>query len=376
MRTNDGIKEDAMAGLPTVSDVASLAGVSRQTVSNVLNSPDIVLPDTRGRVEAAIRQLGYRPHASARRLRTRSSSTIGIRLDPESNGISGAVLDRYLHALTEQSAARGLRMMLFTAVDHDHEIDQFRALRDGADVDAVILTGTSFRDDRIDWLVSNEMPFVSFGRPWGSDFADPRVPWVDVDGFAGTQEATQHLQGRGLRRIGWLGWPDEWGIGKERRDGWLAAMTAAGTSVEQADALSWSTQEAVPDARQLIERLIAADTDLEALVCVSDSLALGAMMAVREAGRPSFPVIGFDNSAVSRAVGLSSVDQRLDEVASATLQILFGDGSRVIPADDERAERHRIVTPRLVVRRSSHQAPVEGEAGSTRTGDHNRKEPE
>ena len=170
-----------MAQLPTVSDVARLAGVSRQTVSNVLNSPAIVLPDTRGRVEAAIDELGYRPHASARRLRTRTSSTIGIRLDPETNGISGTVLDRYLHALTEKAAERGLRMMLFTARDHHDEVDQFRALRDGADVDAVILTATSFRDDRIDWLVEHDMPFVTFGRPWGSDFTDPAVPWVDVD---------------------------------------------------------------------------------------------------------------------------------------------------------------------------------------------------
>ena len=71
-----------MAELPTVDDVARLANVSRQTVSNVLNAPTVVRPETRERVENAINTLGYRPHASARRLRTRVSSTIGIRLDP------------------------------------------------------------------------------------------------------------------------------------------------------------------------------------------------------------------------------------------------------------------------------------------------------
>ena len=364
-----------MAQLPTVSDVARLAGVSRQTVSNVLNSPAIVLPDTRGRVEAAIDELGYRPHASARRLRTRTSSTIGIRLDPETNGISGTVLDRYLHALTEKAAERGLRMMLFTARDHHDEVDQLRALRDGADVDAVILTATSFRDDRIDWLVEHDMPFVTFGRPWGSDFNDPAVPWVDVDGFAGTSQATRHLLGRGHRRIGYLGWPDDWGIGKERRDGWATAMAEAGIAGDELADLSWRTDDGVPNARQIIERLLADEAGVEALVCVSDSLALGAMMAVREAGHPHFPVIGFDNSAVARAVGLSSVDQRLDQVAAASLQILFGDGSRVVPVDEaDAATRHSLIEPRLVVRRSSHLAPVEEEAGSTRTGDHNRKE--
>ena len=78
-----------MPQLPTIEDVARVANVSRQTVSNVLNSPDIVKAETRSRVEDAISTLGYRVHASARRLRTRQSSTIGIRLDPVINGISG-----------------------------------------------------------------------------------------------------------------------------------------------------------------------------------------------------------------------------------------------------------------------------------------------
>ncbi|MEJ3403642.1 LacI family DNA-binding transcriptional regulator [Rathayibacter sp. YIM 133350] len=365
-----------MAQLPTVADVARLAGVSRQTVSNVLNSPEIVLAETRERVHDAIGRLGYRPHASARRLRTRTSSTIGIRLDPETNGISGAVLDRYLHSLTEQAAERGLRMMLFTAPDHRGEIEQFRTLRDGADVDAVILTATSFRDERIDWLIENDLPFVTFGRPWGSDFDDPDMAWVDVDGFAGTAEATRHLLGRGLKRIGYLGWPDDWGIGKERRDGWERMMLErAGVSADEVAALNWRTDERVPSARQLVERLLAEKTDVEAFVCVSDSLALGAMMAVREAGLPHFPVVGFDNSAVAKAVGLSSVDQRLDLVAEATLRILLGDGRRVLAAAErDAANRHQLITPRLVVRRSSHLAPVEEEAAGTAAGDHDRKE--
>jgi DNA-binding LacI/PurR family transcriptional regulator len=77
-----------MAKPPTVEDVALAAGVSRQTVSNVLNTPDIVRDETRARVLQAISDLGYRPHMAARRLRTRRSSTIGIHLDPYAGGIS------------------------------------------------------------------------------------------------------------------------------------------------------------------------------------------------------------------------------------------------------------------------------------------------
>jgi DNA-binding LacI/PurR family transcriptional regulator len=85
------------------------------------------------------------------------------------------------------------------------------------------------------------------------------------------------------------------------------------------------------------------------------------MMAVNAAGQPHFPVIGFDNTPVAQAVGLSSVDQQLDAVAAGTLELLMGaTGRRVLPhgtAGDDPS--HRLVAPKLIVRRSSHLAPVE-----------------
>jgi len=369
-----------MAQLPTVDDVAVRAGVSRQTVSNVLNSPEIVREVTRVRVEQAIAELGYRPHAAARSLRTRQSSTIGVRLDPIINGISGSVLDRYLHALAEHADERGMRITLFTAADQDAEIEQYRRLRDGAGVDAFVVTATSYNDPRVEWLARERVPFVAFGRPWGSEHLDdPDRLWVDVDGQAGTRMATEHLIGRGLQRIGYLGWPTGSGTGDDRRAGWESAMVAAfGADRAALDALTSETVESVPRARVTVEGLLAAGSGLEALVCSSDSLALGAMMAVREAGLPHFPVFGFDNTPVAQAVGLSSIDQRLDEVAAGTFELLMGATGRIMlpygagPADDP---RHRLITPQLVVRRSSHLSPVE-DAGGTMPGNRERTEEE
>ncbi|WBU37392.1 LacI family DNA-binding transcriptional regulator [Homoserinibacter sp. YIM 151385] len=374
------------ASLPTVDDVAKLAGVSRQTVSNVLNTPSIVRDATRERVQTAIDELGYRPHASARRLRTRSSSTIGIRLDPMSrNGVSGSVLDRYLHALAEQADARGMRIMLFTAADQAEEIAQYRRLRDGADVDALVVTATGYDDPRIAWLAAERVPFIAFGRPWGREGEDdPARRWVDVDGAAGTRDAARHLLGRGHERVGWLGWPAGSGTGDDRRRGWAQAMAERlGTGDAALAALSIEAEEGVAPGRRAVEQRLAeaggdpARAGLEALVCASDSLALGAMMAVREAGHPRFPVIGFDNTPVAQAVGLSSVDQRLDEVAAATLELLMGtEGTRVLPSGTASAgPGRRLVTPKLVVRRSSHLAPIDEEpAAGEDAGASQRKE--
>ncbi|MBQ9918359.1 MAG: LacI family DNA-binding transcriptional regulator, partial [Microbacterium sp.] len=194
-----------MTKAPTVEDVARVAGVSRQTVSNVVNTPAIVREATRIRVEAAIAELGYRPHAAARRLRTRRSSTIGIHLDPYAGGIAGVVLDRFVHALTERASERDMRVLLYAARTAEEEIDRLGDLLEGGEVDAVVVTGTFHGDPRTGWLNERGLPFVSFGRPWGEDdVAAPAHLWVDVDGAAGTRAATEHLRAGGARRVAFL----------------------------------------------------------------------------------------------------------------------------------------------------------------------------
>jgi DNA-binding LacI/PurR family transcriptional regulator len=337
--------------------VALLAHVSRQTVSNVLNSPAIVKPATRERVEAAIAQLGYRQNASARRLRTQKSSTIGIRLDPMVNGISGSVLDRFLHALTEQADTRGMRVLLFTAPTPEAEIEQIRRLRDGSDVDAFVLTATFHGDPRTQWLIDHHVPFVTFGRPWGiDDMNDPQHLWVDVDGAAGVRAATNHLLDSGATRVHYLGWPSPSGTGDDRRRGWADAMAQRlGMDSAALTGLQSVTVEDVATATAVAAALLEREPDLDALVCVSDSLALGAMIAAAAAGRPDLPIIGFDNTPIAQAVGFSSVEQSLEQVAAGVLELLMGaTGSDLIGRQPSPGEAHRLVTPELVIRKPNH----------------------
>lgn len=337
-----------MSRLPTVLDVAAAAGVSRQTVSNVLNAPDVVRAVTRAKVERAIAELGYRPHASARRLRTQKSSTIGIRLDPMTDGISGSVLDRFLHALTEQADRKNLRVLLFTATDPQDEIRQFQRLSDGADVDAFVLTSTFHGDPRTEWLIENGHSFVTFGRPWGiDDMADPQHLWVDVDGFAGLREATRHFLGQGLSRIGFIGWPSPSGTGDERRRGWQETMVAAGWNAADLVPLQAAVEESVGNGVAAMQALEGIPGGVDAVVCVSDSLALGALIGTLGA----VPVIGYDNTPVAASIGFPSVEQPLDEVAAGVLELLTGaHGGRVQSGEAASDPRHRLVTPRLVLR--------------------------
>ncbi len=302
-----------MRALPTIIDVATHAGVSRQTVSNVLNYPDRVRPDTKQRVEAAIAALGYRPHVAARRLRTQRSATLGVRLDRAGDGISGAVLDGFLHALTEHAAAAQHSILLYTADSAEQEIEAFRRLRDAAAVDAFVLTSTFHGDPRTEWLVEQHVPFVTFGRPWGAEAGGvPRHPWVDVDGRRGVFAATADLLERGYRDIAFLGWPSPSGTGDDRRSGWFDAMRTLTDSPDCSQLRDLRCLDGVGQAVALMSALVERGDRPDAIVCASDALALGARLATGQ----HIPVVGFDNTPVAAAMGMSSVDQSLEAVAA------------------------------------------------------------
>jgi DNA-binding LacI/PurR family transcriptional regulator len=331
----------------TIATVAHLAQVSRQTVSNVLNSPHLVRQETRERVRAAIDELGYRANQAARQMRTGRSRLIAVRIEPARDGINGWILDRFLHGLTEAAAPAGYRVMLYTATDDEQETATYADLLASHELDAFVLTSTHRGDRRTDWLAERDVPFVTFGRPWG---APTSHSWVDVDGAAGTAEATNRLLAAGHRRIGFIGWPAGSGVGDNRRDGWLGALRQAGRDPAGLDR---AVLDGVAEGEQAALDLLAA-AGPTALVCASDSLALGALRAAGSPGPGPGPgnrvaVIGFDDTPVAQAVGLTSVGQPLAQAAARCIELL----TRLL--DDvpgAPAPEHVLLRPHVVVRES------------------------
>ncbi|MBT0992977.1 substrate-binding domain-containing protein [Cellulomonas sp. DKR-3] len=333
-------------GRPTLVTVARAAGVSRQTVSNVINSPHLVSPETLELVRSVLDSVGYRPNLAARQLRTGRSGNIGLRMRPSNDGINGAVLDGFLHALTEAAQAAGHRIVLFTATDDADEVRGYRELVDTTNIDGFVLTDTHHGDDRARWLEEQGTAFVTFGRPW-SDTVAPETSshsWVDVDGAAGTAAATAHLLGRGHTRIGFIGWPAGSGTGDERRTGWRRTLLDAGLPI---DGLDVACADGIPDGASAADSLLRS-ASVTALVCASDSLALGALGAARTSAQP-IAVVGYDNTAVAAAVGMSSVAQPLEQVARSVIDSLLAQLADPVPPD----AMHRLVAPSLVARASS-----------------------
>jgi DNA-binding LacI/PurR family transcriptional regulator len=321
----------------TIATVARHAGVSRQTVSNVLNSPGLVRPETRDRVSDAIAHLGYRVSQAARQMRTGRSKLIAVRIEPARDGINGSVLDRFLHGLTDAAAPAGYRVMLYTATGDDGEIATYDDLLTRYDLDAFVLTSTHHGDPRTSWLAERRVPFVTFGRPWG---APDTHPWVDVDNAAGTAAATRHLLTTGHRRIGFLGWPEGSGVGDARRSGWASTLDTPGPSA--------ATVDGIDSGAAAAHGLLTAADPPTALVCASDSLALGALRAAGDLGRDC-AVVGFDDTAVAQAVGLTSVSQPLGEAAACCMDLLAG----VLDRDVVPSSATRLLEPSLILRQTA-----------------------
>ena len=343
---------------PTLATVAAEAGVSRQTVSNALNSPELLRPETLERVQEAIERLGYSPNRAARNLRTRTSHLIGLRVEPAVEDSANALMDRFLHSLVESTRDAGYHVLLFTGtptgVDASEDnaapvdsVDGYDELLRSAAVDAFIVTDTYRGNPQAAWLEERGVPFVAFGRPWG----DPRArhPWVDVDGRAGVMLAVDHLVERGHQRIAWVGWQKGSYIGEDRRSGWTDRMHDHGFSTSR---LSARGDDTLDFGRRAAHALLDSEQP-SAFVCASDTLAMGVLRALHERElRPGrhLAVVGFDDSLAAQVStpGLTSVRQPLEQVAVEIVTHL-GD----LLAHRPIAELGRTLTPTLSVRATS-----------------------
>ena len=343
---------------PTLQSVAAAAGVSIQTVSNIFNAPHKVQPETRARVEAEIVRQGYRPNRSARSLRMRRSGLLGFCMAP-SNAASGAVGDRFVHAITEAAERAGYHVLLFAATPSGspasaaHQLGSmaaYEAMLGQRAVDGFVLADTTVDDPRQAWLARHHIPFAAFGRRW----ADPEIgSWVDVDGAGGTAAAVEHLVSLGHRRLAFVGWPEGSGVGDDRCAGFERAARARGVEVvgvERGD------NDHAAGAR-LGRRLLRRATPPTAIVAVSDDLAIGIDAAVRSVGLRTgrdVSIVGFDDSPAASvpALALTSVRQPLALAGEHVVRLVAAQ-----LGDPDATTERVLLEPTLVVRSSTGAAP-------------------
>lgn len=317
MRSDD--PRAAARGRATIVDVARSAGVSRQTVSNVMNSPERVSPDTRDRVIEAMGSMAFRPNLVARSLRRERANAIGIEVNSFGARRLGNVLDEFLVELTTVTAERDSYVVPFVSRDQGHPTRAYADLLASQLVDAFVLTDTRHDDPRPAWLLEHHVPFASFGRIWD----EPSITrWADVDGYAAVAAGVEHLRAQGYERIGFVGWPTGSPVGDDRCAGWRDALASAGH-----DDPGWqasATQDIQASARAAASVIDAVGLG-GAVVCASDALALGVCHALARRGLTpgvDLGVVGFDDSDLAEAVDLTSLRQPLHEVAVHVMDLV------------------------------------------------------
>ena len=281
----------------TLRELARHLNLSITTVSRALNGYADVSEETRARVIGAARELGYRPNPTARRLATGRTEAIGVVLPLPPGHFSDPFFAELLIGIGIVLREAELDLVVTATPEGPDELDAYRRLVAGRRVDAVIVGRTRRRDERIRYLLECGVPFIAHGRTEG---VDRPYPWLDVDNEGGFRLATERLLGRGHRRIGLINALESWHFAHLRRRGHEAALAAAGVAVDPTLMVQGKMVEA--DGFALATRLLALDPPPTALLCADVLSAIGALRAIRVAGRVpgrDVAVIAYDDLTLS-----------------------------------------------------------------------------
>ncbi|WP_116995399.1 LacI family DNA-binding transcriptional regulator [Desertimonas flava] len=315
----------------TLEQIGQRAGVSRSTVSRVLNGQRDVRPEVRARVEAVIAETGYHPNPAARALVSRRSGLIGLVMLTEVDELFG---DPYYSALVngiqQGCSEHDLISAIFPAAPGPGSQSEALTPQIGQRfVDGVIITAVPQSGPMIEALIARGKRMVVIGHP--AD--DARVTRIDVENRPGSAQAVEHLAGHGKRRIAYVGPPAEYPFGVDRHAGYLDALTATGLSD---DGLVQFDDPSVEGGYRAAASLL--DHEPEAIFAATDTMAEGAYRAIAERGLripDDIAVVGFDGlprGAVLDPV-LTTVVQPVVEVGRRAVGLLASDqpDSLVLP---------------------------------------------
>jgi len=328
--------------------VAALAGVSRATVSRVVNGSPKVSPAVRAQVQRAVAKLGYVPNRAARSLVTRRADSVALVVsEPHARFFSEPFFAGMVRGVSAALAETGVQLLLLIA----------QALPDrgwleryvvGGHVDGVLLASMHGDDPLPGTLERAGVPAVLIGRP-----VDQAAPgsYVDADNRGGAGKAVGHLARRGRRRIATITGSLDMGVGQDRLEGYRDGLAAAGLAgagdlVETGD---FTEEGGAAAMGRLLER---PGDPVDAVFAASDLMAAGALRALRAAGRrvpEDVAVVGFEDSAVARYAQppLTTVRQPIEEMGRQATRLLLAQVA------GQAGGMHLILDTELVVRASA-----------------------
>jgi len=336
---------------PTIYEVAKEAGVSRQTVSRVLNNRPDVSPETRKRVQEIIQHLDYRPSAIARSLSLKKSYTLGV----VTAGLKYIGPSRTLSGITREADELGYGLLLkeltsFSANNVSPLLQWFQSHH----VDGIIWAAPEIGDNR-NWLpnlpIEINIPIIFLTMGKRED-----ISIVAINNYSGGKLATEHLINIGRKNIGHISGPLDWWEARERKRGWEDALFAAGVQPDEQMWVegNWSSKSGKLAMRELLDKFPAMD----AVFVGNDQMALSVLQIACEEGEKvpdDLAVIGFDGIPESEFYfpPLSTIYQNQDEVGHTAVQELIWLVNERLDDEQEIKPRHITIEPELILRQST-----------------------
>jgi LacI family transcriptional regulator len=305
----------------TLEDIAEQAGVSRSTVSRVVNNHPNVSAGVRKRVLEVIQHTGYHPNIAARTLASQRSWMIGLVM-PRS--VSSFFTDPYFPLLT-QGIAKGCNRHNYTLglflVDTKEDEDRIlpRVSRSGM-LDGILVQAGHHGDLVIDRLVQSSIPLFIVGRPFHTE----GISYIDVDNVEGAYKVVSHLVRLGYQRIGTITGPLKSTVGVDRLEGYQKALTERGLAVD--DTLITEGDFTEEGGYYAMQRLFPAKPD--AIFAASDIMAVGAMRAAQEANLripDDIAFVGYDDLPLAnhRDLKLTTIRQPVYQFGFSAVEILI-----------------------------------------------------
>ena len=329
---------------PSVRDVAAHAGVSVGTVSHVLNHPERVSEATRKRVEGAIASLGFVRSETARRLRDRGSSVVGVVV----HDVSNPFFTEAARGIEDRLRESGYVPMLCSSDADSAREQEILSLLVGMSLRGVIIMPSATTLDRLGMLVERGIRVVLLDHP-----PIPEMSTVVGDDVAGARAAISHLLEIGHRRIGFVNGPLAIRQAKDRHDGVLKELTARGLDpvevLQDIESEVGSRSFNAASGAAGTARLLDAPLPPSAIFCANDQMAIGAMREIRRRGL-SIPgdvaIVGYDDIsfAAELITPLTSVNQPMREMGVAAAELLLAEDGWT---------RSETFIPTLVVREST-----------------------
>ena len=339
---------------PTLEAVAARAGVSRATVSRVVNGSTAVRKSLADRVRRAVDELGYVPNQAARSLVTRRHDAIAVVVaEPETRIFADPFFGLQLRGISKELAAHDSQLVLLLTEGPDDYARVGRYLA-GGHVDGALAFSLHLDDPLPGIIRAAGLPAVFGGRPYWSD---GDIPYVDCDNLGGARDAVRHLVGLGRTRIAHITGPLDQTSAVDRLDGYREVLGEADPRlVEESDFTPTGGERAM---RALLDRC----PDLDGVFAANDLSAAGALRALRERGRrvpEDVAVVGFDDMlhvAEQTDPPLTTVRQDIEGMGRMMARLLLrgqGRGPGADTSDDlPEEEDGRVVTRTTLVRRAS-----------------------